>query len=277
MTNYKQTDERWANDTYYNGYKFKDYFCFGTSLGNLVDLTPPETAQRLRDAGAFDSEGRLNSEKAAQALALDYRGKSDSFADDCDYAICETHYFAPKAPQHFFIKFKDGRQLDPLGKNINYPIVSYRLFINKKGENMFSDEEVWPMFEAVRKDFLGQNPTSDDINADMNAAKNRQKDSRWALSEFVHDRKKELKPKDCSSETTPLNKSIDILTKDLNQSQANGIKIQKSLNETTVALQTANATIETLNKKIEAIVDKTNIVEAKKSMLEWYADFFEKE
>jgi len=203
VSDFKQNDERWANDTYYNGYKFKDFFCFGTSLGNLVNITPPEAAQRLRDAGAFNSEGMLNSEKAAQALGLEYNGKSQN-KPDYD-TIGETTYFAPKAPQHFFIVKKDGSILDPLGKNINYPIKSYRLFKTNEGETMpWSDNEVRGMFEAVRHDLLGQNPNENDLNADMGAAKERQKEPEdWALSEFIHDRFKEvppIPPKDCSVE-----------------------------------------------------------------------------
>jgi hypothetical protein len=128
----------------------------------LVGLEPPEAARRLREAGAFNSQGMLDSAKAAQALALDYKGKSDSFADDCDYAICETHYFAPKNPQHFFIKYKSGQIIDPLGLNINYPIVSYRLFKTNEEEEVNQEEikkqlHEWhaQLVRTLRQDELG--------------------------------------------------------------------------------------------------------------------------
>ena len=174
--------------------------CFCTALAMLCGKNPDEVNDLLREKGGYIDGCLVQAPMAAIILNLEYYGKS---SDKPDYdTIAETTYFAPKVPQHFIVVKKDGSILDPLGKNINYPIKSYRLFKTNEGETMpWSDNEVRAMFEAVRHDLLGQNPTDNDLNADMGAAKERQKEPEdWALSEFVHDRFKEMKPKDCTTE-----------------------------------------------------------------------------
>jgi hypothetical protein len=80
-------------------------------------------------------------------------------------------------------------------------------YLRPEGNEMpWSDNEVREMFGAVRHDFLGQNPAAKDLDADMGAAKDRQKEPNdWALSEFIHDRFKEMKTPNC---TTQVNQAI---------------------------------------------------------------------
>lgn len=146
MTYYSQKDPRWANEIYAAGLTFKAYGCFVTSLAMICDIEPPKVAEILRNNGCFDSQGYLNSDKAAVALGLEYNGVSKTRPDyDC---ICETAYFAPKNPQHFFVLTKDGVQ-DPLGLGINYPIKSYRLF-KRIGEDMGRIEELTKQLEETQ-------------------------------------------------------------------------------------------------------------------------------
>ena len=140
-----QTEPRWKNkklgtctDT------IGQSGCFITSLAMLADKLPDEVNDILRDGGGYSNGCLVIADKAAELLGLEYNGKSFDRPDyDC---IIETNYYAPKVPQHFCVLTKDGI-LDPLGKNINYPIVSYRLF---KGNTMsgFSDENVRLILES---------------------------------------------------------------------------------------------------------------------------------
>jgi hypothetical protein len=150
---------------------------------------------------AFTKDGMVISPLAATALDLEYNGVSYEKPDyDC---ICETSYFDPKTPQHFFILRKDGSINDPLGKNINYPIKSYRLFKAKESEgNMpFNDQEVREMIRANVRVWGEHEPTEDEINGHLAAIKERQKEPNdWALSEYEIDRHEEFSPKYVSVE-----------------------------------------------------------------------------
>lgn len=130
--------------------------CMITCLAMLCGKLPNEVNDILRDNGGYSNGCLVIAEKAAELLGLDYNGIIYTRPDyPC---IAETNYFAPKVPQHFFIINPDGSILDPLGKNINYPIVSYRLF---KGEDMgFSDENMRLILESgfrqMRQTLLGK-------------------------------------------------------------------------------------------------------------------------
>jgi len=124
-----QCDPKWGSLTYDGKNTFCASGCFVCSLSMLCGKTPPETAKILKNNGLF-TNGYLNdSVKAAQVLGLEYNGKS--LTKPPYDTIAETNYFAPNVPQHFFIKKADNSQVDPLGKSIVYPIVSYRLFKRK--------------------------------------------------------------------------------------------------------------------------------------------------
>ena len=229
----------------------------------LSDRDPSITNAILTASDCINSQGMMISECAAKSLGLGYAGKTTSPPNfPC---IAETDFYKNKGyPQHFFVYLPNGEIHDPLlsyGPTVNnYPIVSYRLFekYNEEETMPFNDTEVKNMVKAVIKDFLGYEPSEKDVMGHIGTIKDRQKEpDDYALSEFVHDRFKEMKPKDCTKETALLNKSIDILMKDLNQSQANGIKLQdsaktmqKSLDETIVTLQRAEVTNATLNKEL---------------------------
>lgn len=137
MKDFKQNDNRWANQTFINGYTFKSYGCFLVSLADLCDIEPPQVADVLRNDGRINAAGYLqNPFKIAELLGLEYNGISTT---QPDYpTIAETLYYdkasTPPPEQHFFVIFPDGSQYDPLGKNIKYPIESYRLFKAKESE-----------------------------------------------------------------------------------------------------------------------------------------------
>jgi len=132
MQHLLQTDPRWKNkklgtctDT------IGQSGCFITSLAMLADKLPDEVNDILRDGGGYSNGCLVIADKAAKLLGLEYGGKTNSFKPTVP-VIAETKYFAPKVPQHFFVVNPDGSIIDPLGKNINYPIISYRLFKRKE-------------------------------------------------------------------------------------------------------------------------------------------------
>ena len=133
MTDFKQTDPRWKDLIYQAGLTYGADACFLTSLGNLVNLDPVTTAQKLIAGGGLVN-GNIVSQVSADILGLEYNGTSNTKPDyDC---IAMTDYFeAEYKSEHFFIVKSDGSIQDPLGLNINYPIVNYRLF-KAKGELM---------------------------------------------------------------------------------------------------------------------------------------------
>jgi len=68
-------------------------------------------------------------------------------------------------------------------------------------DNMgFTDDEVRGGFDALIHDFLGYQATKEQLDGHMNAAKDRQAHGGYPISDFVHDRFKELPPKDCTKE-----------------------------------------------------------------------------
>ena len=149
MTDYKQTDPRWKNTIYQDKLTYGAFGCFITSLGNLVNLTPPETAAKLIAGGGLVG-GLIQSTKAAQILGLEYNGISQNKPNyDC---IAETTYWdkpgTNQIEQHFFIVKVDGKQQDPLGLKTNYPIKSYRLF---KGAEMdkFTTGQARRLYEVL--------------------------------------------------------------------------------------------------------------------------------
>jgi hypothetical protein len=208
MTDYKQNSGPWANliydkDSKGNPLIYKSDACFVTSLGNLVDKNPADTAELLRNGGGLVN-GLIQSEKAAQILGLEYLGTSKTKPN---YAtIAETGYFAPKSPQHFFIVKEDGSILDPLGLHSSYPIVSYRLFKRKESmagklyEN--SSGQVWISYNGKRfyveapQDFAGENIiNSDDIpgvvmikQSDQDIRLQQQKDEYEAKIKAIQDK-----------------------------------------------------------------------------------------
>jgi hypothetical protein len=129
MKVYKQTDYQdqlgTCNDTIARS------GCFITSLAMLCGKTPPEVNNILRDNSGYSNGCMVNSDAAAKLLNLEYNGKSTTKPNYT--CIAETNYYTPKVPQHFFVVQPDGKIIDPLGKGIKYPIVSYRLF---KGVDM---------------------------------------------------------------------------------------------------------------------------------------------
>lgn len=136
MTYYSQLDSRWKNKKFYGDLTFGGFGCFVVSLAMLDGRTPPEVASVLRANNAFASGGLLITEKAKNALGLDYGGKITIPPDRV--CIAETDAYKSKGvPQHFFVWLGNGRIHDPLGgENIpnKYNIVSFRLFEPKQQE-----------------------------------------------------------------------------------------------------------------------------------------------
>lgn len=124
MTIYKQTDYNdklgTCSDT------IAQSGCFITCLAMLAEIPPPEVNRLLIDNRGYKSGCLVDSLRASEILKLPYYGISNNKPNYT--CIAETNYYAPKVPQHFFIVTKEGKKIDPLGKNIDYPIVSYRLF-----------------------------------------------------------------------------------------------------------------------------------------------------
>lgn len=122
--------------------------CFITALGILADIAPPEVNQILKDNNGYIYGCLVVSAAAAVLLNLEYAGISTTQPDYT--TIAETHYFAPGTPQHFFVILPDGTIIDPLHKNIKYPIVSYRLFRAKETTMSigFSDDHMRALLET---------------------------------------------------------------------------------------------------------------------------------
>lgn len=124
-----QKDPRWANhqlgrcpnETFASG------GCVITGLATIAGLNPVQINDKLLNNYGYSSGCLVNWAKAAILLGLDYDVNRTSQV--FDLALAETNHYAPKAPQHFFIIFRNGRIIDPLDgkeKANPYRIVSYR-------------------------------------------------------------------------------------------------------------------------------------------------------
>jgi len=108
--------------------------CFISCLSMLAEIEPPEVNKLLTKNGGYSNGCMLLSEKAAEILGLEYKGKV--VKDPKTLCVAETNYYKNRGfPQHFFI-YNQGDMVDPLDNNpewrgCSYPIVSYRLFSNK--------------------------------------------------------------------------------------------------------------------------------------------------
>ena len=199
----RQCDPRWGSLTYDGKNTFCKYGCMVCSLSMLCDKTPPETAKILKDNGLF-TNGYLNdSVKAAQVLGLEYNGKS-TIKPAYD-TIAETNYFDNKSTtaveQHFYIVKEDGSQVDPLGKSILYPVVSYRLFKRKDdmawyqiGDKIFNNDAYvtdpntvpWPEVKKLNPQGLefSQTGTLADLTSQVNLLSEQVKTLQKELNTF---------------------------------------------------------------------------------------------
>jgi hypothetical protein len=149
MNYYKQTD--FSDQLGTCNTTIKRAGCFVTSLAMISGKTPPEVNNLLRDNGGFKNGCNMISDKAAEILGLEYNGKSSTLPEGYDPVIAETNYYKNSGtPQHFFV-ISGGKRYDPLGKNINYPIVSYRLFKKKESEENVNHEVIAETVRKVRK------------------------------------------------------------------------------------------------------------------------------
>ena len=148
MVSYLQTDPRWANLTFSSAkLSIKKYGCFIVSLATLTQTEPPTVAFKLRQAEAFTSEGYLISEKVANALELDFGGKTTDLEIAkkwSEWVICETdHYKKSGYNQHFYcFNTITGEQYDPLGSSVIYQPKTYRLFKVKRKEYMTKEQAI---------------------------------------------------------------------------------------------------------------------------------------
>lgn len=123
-------------------------------------------------------------------------------------------------------------------------------YLRVGGTMPWSDREVEEMMKAERHDWLGQGNDSDSVNvqADMDAARARQKEGSYALSDFVHDRYKErvdecpaqletalINEKNCQTNLIKMaeesTKHIATLTHDLQVSEAHFDQCTKELDD----------------------------------------------
>jgi len=137
MQYYSQHDSHYRNITIGNTpYKIGSYGCLIVSLA-MLDSRPPNVVNALLTAHeCFTAEGYLISECAAKALSMDYRGKTGYW--QTGVCIAETDFFKSKGyPQHFFVWLGNGEIIDPIDgeQKVNpYPIVSFRLFVEKTNQ-----------------------------------------------------------------------------------------------------------------------------------------------
>ena len=132
--------------------------CFLTSLAMMVGKTPPTVNTLLKQAGAFSGD-LIISDKAAEALGLDYLGVS-SVPAAWEPSIMEVDMSpAPGKQQHFVVWFKD-KIADPwtgTERPLNtYPPVSYRLFKNlntNMEKTYYIKSDLRNELERIWKDF----------------------------------------------------------------------------------------------------------------------------
>lgn len=154
MQFFSQKDPRWKNVKIWGtDYTIGGYGCYITSLAYLCGKTPPEVNQRLGEGGCIHNGMLTNPIRIAELLDLEYHGIS--ITPPGGECIGETTYFAPKVPQHFVVVDND-KILDPLGKNIKYPIKTYRLYRRK--DTMFNDDQARTLYRSI----IGREPSKDD-------------------------------------------------------------------------------------------------------------------
>ena len=124
---YSQKDEKWA---YLGiGNIMKDYGCLVTAIANLVGKTPDKILLALNKGECFSYQGILSWDRAVKCLGLHKYQWLPGNSPITKPIICETDYFAPRFPQHFFIGNPDGTcddSLDGVHKVCPYKIVSQR-------------------------------------------------------------------------------------------------------------------------------------------------------
>lgn len=144
MTNLSQNDNRWKNlrlgtsNTTYG-----QSGCFVTSLAMLSHKLPTEVNALFISQGVYKLGCLVgDSAKAASVLGIEYGGKT-TFRPPFT-CISETNYYKPVVPQHFFVLLTNGEIIDPIDgrqKKNNYPIVSYRLFHEKKDQFIINPDK----------------------------------------------------------------------------------------------------------------------------------------
>lgn len=252
MTPYKQTD--YSDKLGTCDVTIATDGCFCTSLAMMVDKTPPEVNNLLKDNLGYVDGCLVSSPNAAIILNLDYFGTGYTSPDfPC---IAETNDYKSKGyPQHFFVWLGNGMIIDPLiGYETvnNYNIKSYRLF-KTKGEPMpeqcFADRN---MVVSILKDFLTRwyddylgYPLDDVRLKIIEDQANQIADNNINLAQFMKEFKPEfskvwMKKTECILPEIPpcdCSKEIADATKDLQDEQ---IKI----------MQEQQVTLDMLNKKM---------------------------
>jgi hypothetical protein len=137
MEKYCQKDKRWADLTIgKTNLTMAKFGCLVTAISILDSRTPDVALKILNDGNAFTDNGLLIWDKAADLLGFNYYGVMGSESRIPYPCIAETHKFAPKYPQHFFVyegfdNHGPDRIIDPLDgkeKANLYPIATFRLF-----------------------------------------------------------------------------------------------------------------------------------------------------
>lgn len=140
---FSQRDPRWKNVKLGNSKTstIGQYGCFVTCLSMMVNKRPDEVNEILKKAGAFNGD-LLISEKAAEALNLEYKGREYNINNMPQYSPSIKEVRMGKS-QHFVLRIIDKNDslsskisgaliVDPwtgLKQRIDYyPFKSYRLF-----------------------------------------------------------------------------------------------------------------------------------------------------
>ena len=193
MKYFSQVDPEWKNENFFDSLSFGKYGCFVTCLAMFCDRKPTLVAAILRENECFENNGNLNLPKACEALNLQYMGTAQRLPNyPC---IAETWYYDNPSTkvreQHFVVIFPDGSIFDPLGKNIRYPIESYRLI---KGGKLDIREIIWNVVNGFYLNYYSREATTDEIENHTSAIYEEYTTSdhpEYAISNWVNKQKDE--------------------------------------------------------------------------------------
>jgi len=127
---FSQKDPRWALLAF--PFTLGTYGCFIVALSCLTGKTPDNLLKLLLAKDCFNDKGELINAKAAFVLGFKRYQWLVPNTQIVAPIICETDFYAPEFPKHFFVALPNGQIIDPLTglqcKN-KYNIVSQRLFV----------------------------------------------------------------------------------------------------------------------------------------------------
>lgn len=155
---YSQRDKRWGHIKIgLSNSRIKDYGCFITALGMMINKNPKQVNEILTKARAYNYD-LVNSPKAAKALGLEYKGITTTPPK----FMCPAEVDFSPAPgiQHHFVVFNGNCIYDPwTGKKESlkkYRIINYRLFKQKSMNKNF--KKIFKYVQKLLEKDFGDNP-----------------------------------------------------------------------------------------------------------------------